>query len=158
MKKVIVISDTHGSREQVKRVEQIMLESDVVIHLGDGLSDMAPYRGVLGDKLVTVRGNCDVLGAPDERLVDIEGVPFFLTHGHRYRVKSNLINVGYAGCENHAVVVLYGHTHIADMTEFEGLRLINPGSLARPFSGVPSYCYILVYNGRIFPKIVELSR
>ena len=59
MKKIVVISDTHGNREFLKQIEGVMLESDYVIHLGDGIGDMRPYRDALGDRLVTVRGNCD---------------------------------------------------------------------------------------------------
>lgn len=158
MKKIVVISDTHGSREFLKQIEGVMLESDYVLHLGDGIGDMRPYRDALGERLVTVRGNCDCSVTADERELEVEGCTLFLTHGHRYRVKTTLVNVGYAGCEHHAAAVLYGHTHVADVTEFEGIKLINPGSLSRPMSGVPSYCYLLVYNGKVFPKIVELGR
>ena len=155
MKKIVVLSDTHGNVEAIRKIEGILAESDYVIHLGDGIGDMKPFRQMLGDRLVTVRGNCDCGLSADERELEVEGCTLFLTHGHRYRVKTTLVNLGYAGCEHRAAAALYGHTHVADVSEFEGVKLINPGSLSRPASGVPSYCYLLVYNGKVFPKIVE---
>ncbi len=158
MKKIVVLSDTHHREENLKRITPILLENDLVIHLGDYVSDMNGLKAQLGDKLIQIKGNCDFMSqADDEQIINVEGVRIFLTHGHRYNVKTTLINLGYEALSKGCQLALYGHTHMADITEFEGVKLVNPGSLSVPRNGVPSYCYLLIYGGKVYPKIVELN-
>lgn len=158
MKKVIVLSDTHRNREVLQRLFPIMQESDYVIHLGDHVQDMQPFSAELGDKLIRVRGNCDFsCNVPEDLFVEIDGVKLFLTHGHRYRVKSTLLNVGFEALAFDCKAALYGHTHLADITEYEGVKLINPGCLTQNIMGKMSYCYMLIYGGKIYPRIVEID-
>lgn len=157
MKKITVISDTHNNIEQIKSLHGIMLESDYVFHLGDYVNDIAFMRPELGEKLITVRGNGDLFNkAPDEKVVEIEGVKLFLTHGHKYRVKSTLQNLGQETLAYDCRAALYGHTHLSGIESYGGVQLINPGSFHAPKSGVNSYCYLIVWKGKVIPKIVEL--
>ena len=39
MKKIIVISDTHGSTKGIEKLMPLIAENDYVIHLGDGVGD-----------------------------------------------------------------------------------------------------------------------
>lgn len=158
MKKLFVLSDTHRRTDQIKKLLLPMTESDYVIHLGDYVSDMDPFADLLGDKLIRVRGNGDFGSrVPEDLVLEVEGVKLFLTHGHRYRVKSTLVNLGIEAMSKDCAAALYGHTHLGDITEFDGVKMINPGSLSSSMSGVLSYCYLIIYGGKILPKIVEVD-
>ncbi|NCA81054.1 MAG: YfcE family phosphodiesterase [Sphingobacteriia bacterium] len=158
MKKIIVLSDTHNNRLLLVGLKSRLLECDAVIHLGDYVADILPYKELLGEKLHYVKGNGDFLSnVPDEKFIVIGGVKFFITHGHRYNVKTTLVNVGYEASVHDCKIALYGHTHNAMISEFEGVKLINPGCFSRSVSGVYSYCYILIYGGKCYPKIVEIE-
>lgn len=157
MKKLFVFSDTHKNLELIKRVENVIKESDYVIHLGDYSSDVLYLKKIIGDKLICVRGNGDVFtNIPSEIELEIDGIKLFLTHGHRYNVKKTLLNIGNEALKRECKVVLYGHTHKYDITDYAGVKLINPGCFFASRTGVYSYCYIVIWKGKIIPKIVEL--
>ena len=93
---------------------------------------------------------------PDEREIEVDGIKIFLTHGHRYYVKRTLVNLGNEALSRECGLALYGHTHRADIADYNGVKLINPGSFHAPWIGVPSFCYIVIWKGKIVPRIVEL--
>ena len=59
MKKIIVISDTHGTRKGIEKLRPLIAENDYVIHLGDGAMDMREIMDAYPDKVYIVGGNCD---------------------------------------------------------------------------------------------------
>ena len=79
MKKIVILSDTHGNLSAIYSVYDILLESDMVFHLGDHYDDMNELESVLGDKLYRVYGNCDFGRNPKEISVEVEGVKLFAT-------------------------------------------------------------------------------
>lgn len=147
MKKIVVLSDTHGNKSAIRKIENIIYEADLVIHLGDGVFDMLPYSASLGDKLISVDGNCDgnALGV-SEKIIEAENRRILATHGHLYAVKRGTDAIKeYAkkiGCD----IILYGHTHKAEIREEDGLLIVNPGTLSRTALR-PSFCYLVV-NGK----------
>jgi len=155
MKKLFVMSDTHKNTDIMKKLQNIMIESDYVIHLGDYNSDTAFLKKELGDKLITVNGNCDVFGST-ERVINIDGVKLFLTHGHKYNVKRTLENIKNETHANECKICFFGHTHRAEIIDCGEFMLINPGSLSDSVSGVLSYAYVIIWNNKIIPKIVEI--
>ena len=66
-----VLSDTHGNKKAIEEIMPALKKMDKVIHLGDHFYDMDFVKGELGDKLVTVYGNCD--GGGDEKILDLGG-------------------------------------------------------------------------------------
>ena len=66
---------------------------------------------------------------PLERIVDLGGKRFLLLHGHQYYYIDALL---YRGEEVHADMVLYGHTHMPDLSADGARLMLNPGSLSRP--------------------------
>lgn len=125
MKTFIVISDSHGNLSAIERLYGIMQESDYVVHLGDYCSDMREYSEPLCEKLYCVKGNCD--GGGEDFLLQVDGKKILLTHGDRYGVKSGLYKLLLRAKEVQADAVLYGHTHIAEITEIEGITFIIRG-------------------------------
>ena len=109
--RVIVCSDSHGSFEPLQRAAK-MFEADLVIHLGDHASDAARLSREIEIPVEYVRGNCDATGAPEEKLLNLEGKKILITHGHRYHVKSGITELALRMRELDADAALYGHTHI----------------------------------------------
>ena len=129
--KLLVISDSHGARDNLARFALLAhrLHADTVIHLGDHADDLSPQA--LPCPLITVRGNCDWgSSTPVTGEYTALGVKIFFTHGHLYGVKSGEYNIVCAARERKAQVLLYGHTHNAFTDYEDGLYLMNPGSLS----------------------------
>ncbi len=148
MKKIVILSDTHGNLSAIYSVYDILLESDMVFHLGDHYDDMNELESVLGDKLYRVYGNCDFGRNPKEISVEVEGVKIFATHGDLYGVKRTATKLIERAKELGANAVFYGHTHCAEIKEIDGITLINPGSAER-YSTNKSFCYCVISNGKI---------
>lgn len=132
--RILLVSDTHGNQTALLRAHEAAGSCEAVIHLGDGEQDALLLKAIDDQiQLFQVAGNCD-LGStlPRELLCEFGEVRLLLCHGDRYGVKSGLsrlIERGHAVAVN---VVLYGHTHLAQSVEQEGLLLVNPGTLAAP--------------------------
>ena len=127
MKTLFIISDTHGNREGLNNLLPIISESHYFIHLGDFCSDIKDMPSEIYDKLYFVKGNCD--GGGEDGYLGIEDVKIMITHGDRYGVKQSLTKLYLKAKEQGVNVVLYGHTHIPDIQEYNGITFINPGTL-----------------------------
>lgn len=157
MTKIIILSDIHINTVPLKKISGILAESDYVIFLGDGIGSMYPYKNLLGDRLIMVKGNCDMFSRiDDETVLDIDGFKIFITHGHKYRVKASLDDLLYKAKEINADIVLYGHTHMPYTEYLDGHMLVNPGSLGLPRIGNPTYAYMILSGKKPFVKIVDV--
>ena len=155
MKKVIVISDSHGNMPKITALYPIFKECDYIIHLGDTSGDGARIKKEFGDKTILVNGNCDpVKLGEDEVILNIEGVKIFATHGHLYSAKTTLNRLYMRGNEENCKLVLYGHTHRAREDETLGITLINPGNLSRYSQN--SYCYLVINGDKFVSKTVVI--
>ncbi len=152
MKSIVVVSDTHGNFSALEKLLPIMKESDYVFCLGDYQRDILAYKRELGDKIYSVSGNCD--GGGGELILEIEGNKILLTHGHEYNVKSSLYRLVLRAKELGVNTVFYGHTHQSDIVCEDGITFINPGCATR--FGESSYCYAVIYNGKITVTIVPI--
>lgn len=137
-------------------IRQILEESDFIIHLGDTSGDGSRITSDYGDKTILINGNCDFakLG-DDEKVLEIEGVKIFATHGHLYSVKSTLSKLKDRAKELDCSIALYGHTHLAREDEIDGITIINPGNMSRYSQN--SYCYLLVNGDKATAKIVNIN-
>ncbi len=149
--RILVISDTHGNVELLKKV--INKEKDVndIIFLGDGAKDIEMIK----DKnIIAVKGNNDIhCKFNNSEVKEINNKKIFMTHGHIYHVKITLDKIIKEAAKVNADIILYGHTHSAMNKYYNGVHIMNPGSL----SGYkPSYGYIdILDNGDIVTNIVE---
>lgn len=148
--KLLVLSDSHGSVEPMVRAAAFE-KPDAIVHLGDMWDDAEELqRRVPGIQVYHVAGNCDFTWG-DVRIREeirpiFDGVRMLAVHGHRYNVKSTLIQLLFAAMEQDAKVALYGHTHVADATEQNGILLLNPGT-CRGCHG--TYAIVDVADGRV---------
>lgn len=153
MKKIVIISDTHGNRKAWEGLNGIFAESDYIVHLGDTSDDGAKIRSVYPDKTYLVNGNCDYMKLGENELIlQFEQVRIIATHGHLYSAKYTLEKLAARAKELNCSIVLYGHTHRAEEREVDGITLFNPGTLSR--YGVKSYGYLVVDGEKAVFKIV----
>ena len=156
MKKIIVVSDSHGNRQALDDLYGIFSESDIIIHLGDTSSDGGYIRKKYPDKTVVINGNCDIFSIGEkEKILTVEGVNILACHGHAYSVKSTLTRLAQRAKELDCTIALYGHTHDARETEIDGVTLLNPGTLSR--YSQKSYLYLVINGDKFTQKIVRIS-
>lgn len=149
MKKILVLSDTHGSKELLRRILMDESDADALIFLGDGEDDLSVVESMCPRMPVyAVRGNCDFSSnLPIDGLLPIEGVLFYYTHGHIHDVKYGLDNMEEAVRSRGADVGLFGHTHHPILKKCGDVTLFNPGSAGHAYSGNESYGVITLSGG-----------
>src|SRR5690625_1457086 len=117
-----------------------------MIHRGD--SELAgDHQAIEG--VHTVRGNCDHDERfPEEKVLLIDGITFFVTPGHLHQVKSRtgLANLSDYATEKKVQVICYGHTHIAGAEKIDGRLLITPRSSRMPRNRQAKTYAILSWN------------
>lgn len=154
-KTIVAFSDTHNTPLPDKLLS-IIEENDYVFFLGDGiksLGELAFHSGFYG-----VTGNCDgSIPQHQEQVVEIDGLRMLLTHGDKYHVKNDLIDLAMRAKELDCTIVFYGHTHFAEIDRYENITFVCPGSIYNPLDGTPTYAYATVFNGKFVAKIVNLS-
>ncbi|GAE30173.1 metallophosphoesterase family protein [Halalkalibacter hemicellulosilyticus] len=129
--KALILSDSHGWTNEVKEIlDRHRTEVDIIFHCGDSELELE-HSALAGARVV--KGNCD-FGAdfPDEIQEEVEGIFFYVTHGHLYNVKMTTDPLSYRAEEVGANVACFGHTHIATSFEHNGVIYINPGSIKLP--------------------------
>lgn len=141
MKCCVVMSDSHGDLDRLRRLLQAIWEQypgtiDAYIHCGDGARDFETIRDECfyhdpRAQFYCVRGNCD-LGedVPEDALVTLEGVSMYVCHGHRYRVRMGTMLLAHAASKRGCTLALYGHTHRSSEKQSGGVTMVNPGSAA----------------------------
>ena len=154
MKKLVILSDTHGSSKGLETLQQIFAENDYILHLGDGGYEMREVRALYPEKVYACAGNCDLYSSlPEEGILEIEGVRILYCHGHRYGVKENLYRLAEEAKRRDCQLALYGHSRRSLVTEVGGVTLVNPGSLRYEVGKGGGYCYLVV-NGKEFTPVL----
>lgn len=147
--KLLVFSDSHSHYEKIAEAISIQkTPCDAVVFLGDGLRDIEKIKEkIYPTPVFSVKGNCDFLAGDteEERLLSLEGVKIFITHGHLYGAKSGYGRLLYRARELEADLVLFGHTHCPLDYVYEisdkKIRLFNPGSIGHSGTfGVINIC------------------
>ena len=132
MAKALIVSDSHGLKNELielkKRHEH---EVELFIHCGD--SELQTNSNEL-EGFTTVLGNMDYLGQefPKEAIELLGGKSLYITHGHLYDVKMSHMSLAYRAEETGASIACFGHSHVAEAYEKEGMLFINPGSIRLP--------------------------
>ena len=147
---VMILSDTHGYNDTMYEVIDREAPFDMLIHCGDLEGAYDELRTKVNCTLHVVAGNNDYDPDMDRvRVFDIGKYKAVLTHGHRYRLYSDLSPLFYLAVENHADFVFFGHTHVPMIKEEGPVTLINPGSLTYPrqHGRKPSYIVGTIEDG-----------
>lgn len=125
---ILIMSDSHGNEPRLKRIVS-RVNGDHVIHCGDFCTEKVP---LLASSSTVVKGNCDFADSPEEEIWEKEGYRFFITHGHRYQVKTSLLSLKYRAQEVCANIVCFGHSHYPLCQKVGEILYINPGSITKP--------------------------
>ncbi len=161
VKKILIFSDSHGKNQEM---EKIVKESkpDIVIHAGDYCCDIEELKEYID---YIVAGNNDFIGE-HQIYFEIDGLRFFLTHGHSY-IQSfcspydNSKKILNAIDNKEIDVIVFGHSHIESVEKIENVLVINPGSITSPRnkSKKKTYAIIEIENSKIinqdFNKIIK---
>jgi len=159
--KIFVFSDSHGVIAPMKEVVN-KGNPDMVLHLGDfnrdgwWLAEMFPNI-----PHHFVRGNCDPrlslkAESEEENTLVVSGKRIFMTHGHRYDVKSSYGPIRKAGLNAGVDVVLFGHTHVAHHELLGAMHILNPGSPS--MAAQHTYGEIWIVDETVQCAIVEIPR
>lgn len=151
--KLAVISDTHGllRPEVLPKLEGV----ESILHLGDvgdpkildTLREYAPVTAVRGN--IDKSGPCSRL--PETEVLLIEGGYIYLLH--------DIATLHLDPAAARFAVVLYGHSHKAEIRRHKGVLYFNPGSCGpRRFNLAVTMGYLHVKDdGSIEPEIVDLK-
>ena len=158
MERILVFSDSHGDVRKMKQIIENMYGVTAVIHLGDINRDIQFLEDNFFDfPIYGVQGNNDYSGAyPNEKMLTIGDKKIFITHGHYYLLGWDPAPLKNTPATEKADVILFGHTHIAEVEHFSGKILANPGSISRPRTGNASYGVIEIEAGKISYCNVQL--
>ena len=122
MKRIVLISDNHGNREILMRIDGMYPTADYYLHCGDSLMDASDLR-----PFASVKGNCDREDFDFSKILEIEGHKIFMCHGHTYG-NCDLKTLSNAAKQYGCDLVFFGHLHRFIDEICDGVRLINPGS------------------------------
>lgn len=148
--RILIISDSHG---ETKRFDKAIaaLEPDMIIHLGDIERDVEYLSDVYPEiPLHAVAGNNDPwVRREAEKVIEIENIKIFMTHGHLYGVWDNGFRIAKRAEELGCSVALFGHSHVPCNELYGNVRAFNPGSISRPRVGEYSVGIMEIENGHV---------
>ena len=133
--KILLLSDTHGNLDKVYEIYEKATNIDLIIHCGDYQKDAYELEDTLGIPVVSVKGNCDGSRLPDRQIVETPYGNILVTHGHMENAGYDFNQLLYAAEAEDCFACCFGHTHVPMCEDFDGIYLINPGSLPRPRDG-----------------------
>jgi uncharacterized protein len=147
-----------GGRRLPEECLRRLEAADLIVHAGDFVS-----VGVLEElrrlgPVEAVHGNMDEPALrsllPVERVLEVGGARIGVVHdgGPRSGREARLV-ARFPGC--HAVV--YGHSHLPEVAEHEGVLILNPGSpTERRRAPVHTMIELEIASGSLAPHLIEL--
>ena len=144
----IIFSDSHGMsgnmRIALKRNLVPGAGLDGILFCGDGIDGARLVAEDFELPFIGVHGNCDQPSTPGksdpaEVLTELAGHKILLIHGHRHYVTGSTDFAEDRARKVGADVLLFGHTHIRYERYVNNLYIFNPGSIALPRDGRPSF-------------------
>jgi putative phosphoesterase len=139
----------------LRRLEQ----AELILHAGDfvGLPVLEELERL--GTVEAVAGNMDEPALrealPKRRVVEVEGARIGMVHIPGPAVgRGERLVAGFPGCD----AVVYGHTHVPDISRTGDIWVLNPGSpTERRGAPVHSMLMLAIESGEIRPELVTLS-
>lgn len=133
--KIVVFSDSHNDTETMSKV-LININPDMVIHLGDHLSDALELQKAFKEiPMEFVKGNTDsTFNYQTEKVIVLNETKIFISHGDRYNVGEELEPFVQKGRDTFSKLVLFGHTHKPYLNNTGEIIVMNPGRIGRKSS------------------------
>ena len=143
--KVLIVSDTHGRNGAYLDLLEQSEKMDMVIHCGDVEGSEYLISESAGCRTVIVQGNNDYFSdLPREAVVKLGKYKALVTHGHPYYVNMGYDHLVREAKKRKMDMVIYGHTNRPVITEENGIKVLNPGSLTYPRQEGRKYTYIIM--------------
>ena len=140
--RILVISDTHGRHENLKKIRERERDIDRVIHLGDVEGGESYIEELVGCPVEIVAGNNDFFSDLErEKELKIGKYNILITHGHYYYVAMETEDLRKEALGRGMDIVMFGHTHKPLLDNSKGIIMLNPGSVSYPRQDghLPSY-------------------
>lgn len=134
--KIGIVSDTHVETidDIPSRVREALSQVDLIVHAGDftsqavldGLRELGNVQAVCGNM---DSGRLRAELSP-EKVFSVGGKQIGLTHGSgsRHGIAARIRKMF-----DDVDIIIYGHSHVADIQTIEGTLLINPGPVRESF-------------------------
>ena len=159
MKRIGIMSDTHGYRELIDAVVEITAdeELDMWLHAGDFGDDARYLQTLIDIPVYAVRGNtdCEQPLEPREQLIPLEDTYIYMTHGHEVSYYNRIQKLIELGTDMGARLIVSGHSHHHGEVRARDAVFVNPGSisLARDRSG-GTFAIVTYDNGQFDVEFV----
>jgi hypothetical protein len=147
-----------GSRRLPDECLRLLAESDLIVHAGDFVALSVLEELARLAPVAAVHGNMDEpeLGAalPERRVVEVGESRIGLVHDGGPRAsRAERLAGWFPGCD----AVVYGHSHLPEVTRHGNLWILNPGSPTERRRAPRRTMMVLVAAGNgLRPGLVEL--
>jgi len=138
MKKILVVSDSHGNSIKLRDIINREKPFDYIVHCGDGVNDLIHSSVPPGSVTLAVTGNIDIgRGITGERLIvtTIAEKKIMITHGDIFGAHAGLSSLESEARKRGADIVLFGHTHVKYLGKGTP-ALFNPGPANNGLYGI----------------------
>jgi len=148
-----------GSRRLPDECLRLLAESDLILHVGDvvAASLLEELRALA--PVQAVQGNMDEpalkAALPETRIVEFEGVRIGMVHEPGPAAgRAERLAARFPRCD----AVVYGHTHLPEVTRHGSEWILNPGSpTERRRAPARTMLVLEVEGGGVEPRLVELT-
>ncbi len=131
--KYLIVSDSHGYNENLRKVIERVSPIEGMFHLGDLQCSLNVIEDIADCPVYAIAGNNDFRSELEETRTEvIGGKRIAMCHGHRHGAYYGISRLVYWGLEQEADVVMFGHTHEPFLSYEQGMALLNPGSISLP--------------------------
>lgn len=148
----MIASDSHGRTDRLKQLEKV--KADLYLFAGDLTDDPEKINS-----WTAIAGNNDIyLGVdlPEAAVIPVDGHQILLVHGHQFPSSGRKIRLARLARQYDCDIVVYGHSHVPDMDQVDGVVLLNPGSVYRSRdSGPTSYMMLHLDKDKAEAEIIR---
>ncbi len=153
MKRIGILSDTHGYLEDIDLVLAATTNQDIDmwLHAGD-LGDDARYmQEHTNVPVYAVRGNNRVQPPePREQLIPLEDTYIYMTHGDKVSYYNRIQELTHLGTSMGARLIVAGHSHHHGEVRSGDAVFVNPGSISFRSETALWYLAIVTYDNGQF--------
>ena len=154
MKRIGILSDTHGYLEDIDLVLEATADQDIDmwLHAGDYGDDARYMQEHTDIPVYAVRGNNDRVQPlePREQLIPLEDTYIYMTHGHEVSYYNRIQKLIELGTDMGARLIVCGHSHFHEAKHIGDTLFVNPGSIALPRDGSGGTFAIVTYEDGAF--------
>lgn len=164
---VVIVGDTHVRKfsEIPREMLSLMKESDYVIHTGDYISKEVfdGFVALKGSKFQGTCGNADPLSirniVPAEKVIEISGKRLGITHpltGGPSNTTKHRVFARFK--EKNVAIIIFGHTHHAEVSELKGMLMMNPGKgyIEKNSFNPPASMILLTIDKNVQAKVIKI--